>query len=196
MGGQNRYPDYDLYAVKLIRTKSRQLCKQPDFSLNDRLDIEQDLMIELAERLPTYDPDRASEEAFITWVVLQRIADLIRSQRTKKRRIDVEATSLNDLVYVSESGSKEEKWATLDNEIFQEFTGSDAKSRNERIDLEIDLERVMENLPEKLRTVCEFLSKYSISETARRLGISRTSLYKSIHELRDAFEQAGMKDYL
>ena len=196
MGGQNRYPGFDLYAVKLISTKSRQLCKQPDFSLNDRLDIEQELMIELAERLPTFDPDRASEEAFITWVVLQRIADLIRSQRTKKRRIDVEATSLNDLVYVSESGSKEEKWATLDNEIFQEFTGSDSKSHNERIDLEIDLERVMENLPEKLRTVCEFLSKYSISETARRLGISRTSLYKSIHELRDAFEQAGMKDYL
>ena len=84
MGGQNRYPDFDLYAVKLIRTKSRQLCKQPDFSLNDRLDIEQDLMIELTERLPTYDPDRASEEAFITWVVLQRIADLIRSQRPKK----------------------------------------------------------------------------------------------------------------
>jgi len=196
MGGQNRYPDFDLYAVKLIRTKSRQLCKQPDFSLNDRLDIEQDLMIELTERLPTYDPDRASEEAFITWVVLQRIADLIRSQRTKKRRIDVEATSLNDLVYVSESGSKEEQWATLDNEIFQEFTGSDTKSHNERIDLEIDLERVMNGLPEDLNRLCEFLSKYSISETARRLGVSRTSLYKSIHELHEAFEQAGMKDYL
>ena len=196
MGGQNRYPDFDLYAVKLIRTKSRQLCKQPDFSLNDRLDIEQDLMIELTERLPTYDPDRASEEAFITWVVLQRIADLIRSQRTKKRRIDVEATSLNDLVYVSESGSKEEQWATLDNEIFQEFTGSDSKSHNERIDLEIDLERVMKDLPENLNRLCELLSKYSISETARRLGVSRTSLYKSIHELHEAFEQAGMKDYL
>ncbi|MBT3231504.1 MAG: sigma-70 family RNA polymerase sigma factor [Calditrichaeota bacterium] len=196
MGGQNRYPDFDLYAVKLIRTKSRQLCKQPDFSLNDRLDIEQDLMIELTERLPTYDPDRASEEAFITWVVLQRIADLIRSQRTKKRRIDVEATSLNDLVYVSESGSKEEQWATLDNEIFQEFTGSDTKSHNERIDLEIDLERVMNGLPEDLNRLCEFLSKYSISETARRLGVSRTTLYKSIHKLHEAFEQAGMKDYL
>jgi len=196
MGDQNRYPGFDLYAVKLIRTKSRQLCKQPDFSLNDRLDIEQELMIELAERLPTFDPDRASEEAFITWVVLQRIADLIRSQRTKKRRADVEATSLNDLVHTSESGSKEEKWATLDYEIFQEFAGSDSKSHNERIDLEIDLGRVMKDLPEELSRLCELLSKYSISETARRLCISRTSLYKSIHELRDAFEKAGMRDYL
>lgn len=196
MGGQNRYPGFDLYAVKLISMKSRQLCKQPGFSLNDRLDIEQDLMTELASRLPTFDPARASLEAFITWVVLQKISDLIRSQRAKKRRVVVEATSLNDLVYASESGSKEEKWATLDNEIFQQFIGSDTKSPGERIDLEIDLERVMKELPEDLSRICELLSKYSISETARRLGISRTSLYKSLKELHDAFEQAGMKDYL
>ena len=122
MGGRNRYHGIDAYAVKLVHMKSQQLCRQPDFSPNDRLDIEQGLMIELAERLPTHDPARATREAFITWVVLQKIADLIRSQRAKKRRIDVEAISLNDLVFTSEPGSLEERWATLDNEIFQQFT--------------------------------------------------------------------------
>ena len=83
MGGRNRYPGIDVYAVKLVHMKSRQLCKQQGFSQEDQPDIEQELMIELAERLPTHDTDSATHEAFITWVVLQKIADLIRSQRKK-----------------------------------------------------------------------------------------------------------------
>ncbi|NQT35250.1 sigma-70 family RNA polymerase sigma factor [bacterium] len=196
MGGRNRYHGIDAYAVKLVHMKSKQLCRQPGFSPNDRLDIEQELMIELAERLPTHDSARATREAFITWVVLQKIADLIRSQRAKKRRINVEAISLNDLVFISEPGSLEERWATLDNEIFQQFTGSNFRSTEERIDLDIDLERVMKNLPKELYHLCELLAKYSIADVARKLGIARSSLYRSIHELRDAFDKAGLRDYL
>jgi len=196
MSGRNRYDGIDAYAVKLVHMKSQQLCRQTDFSPNDRLDIEQELMIELAERLPTHDPARATCEAFITWVVLQKIADLIRSQRTKKRRVDVEAISLNDFVFASEPGLLEERWATLDNEIFQRFTNSNSRSAEERIDLNIDLERVMKNLPKELRQLCELLTKYSIADVARKLGVARSSLYRSIHELRDVFDKAGLRDYL
>ena len=196
MGGRNRYPGNDAYAVKLVRMKSRQLCRQPGFSPDDQQDLEQELMIELAQRLPTHDPDRATHEAFITWVVLQKIADLIRSQRTNKRRIDGEAISLNDLVFTGEPGLSEERWATLDNEVFQEFTGSNHRSDEELTDLDIDLERVIENLPKELRHLCELLAKYSVVETARKLGVARSSLYRSIHELQDILDRAGLRDYL
>ena len=196
MGGRNHYDGIDAYAVKLVHIKSQQLCRQTGFSQNDRLYIEQELMIELAERLPTHDPARATCEAFITWVVLQKIADLIRSQKAKKRRIDVEAISLNNFVFTGEPGLSEERWATFDNEVFQQFTNSNARSAEERIDLDIDLERIMNNLPKELRQLCELLAKYSISDVARKLGVARSSLYRSIHELRDVFDKAGLRDYL
>jgi len=196
LGGRNHYDGIDAYAVKLVHIKSQQLCRQTGFSQNDRLYIEQELMIELAERLPTHDPARATCEAFITWVVLQKIADLIRSQKAKKRRIDVEAISLNNFVFTGEPGLSEERWATLDNEVFQRFTNSNARSADERIDLNIDLERVMKNLPKELRHLCELLAKYSISDVARKLGVARSSLYRSIHALRDVFDKAGLRDYL
>ena len=151
MGGRNRYPGYDEYAVKLVRMKSQQLSKQPGFSQEDRQDIEQELMIELAKRLPTYDSSKASREALITWIVLQKIADLIRSLRTNKRRINGEAVSLNDLIFRGEPGSLEERWATLDNEISQRFTNPNLRSNEEQTDLDIDLDRVINNLPEDLR---------------------------------------------
>ena len=196
MSDRNRYPGSDLYAVKLVRMKSRQLCRQPGFSSNDRLDIEQELMIELAERLPTYDPGRASREAFITWIVLQKIAELIRSQRANKRRVNADAVSLNDFVFNNEPDSLEERWETLDNEVFQRSTGSTSRSNEERTDLDIDLDRVIKNLPRELRLLCELLAKLSVVEVARKLGISRSSLYKSVYELRDIFDRAGLRDYL
>jgi len=100
------------------------------------------------------------------------------------------------MVYDKELDTSEERWSTLDNEEFQQIAHPNGKSNKERIDLEIDLERVMESLPQELQQLCENLSKYSISETSRRLGVARSSLYRSIYKVRDAFEKAGMRDYL
>ena len=108
----------------------------------------------------------------------------------------MESTSLNEVVYDTELDTSEEKWSTLDNEIFQQIAHPNGKSDKERIDLEIDLSRVMESLPKELQHLCENLSKYSISETSRRLGIARSSIYRSIYKVRDAFEKAGLRDYL
>ena len=103
---------------------------------------------------------------------------------------------MNDLVFTGKPDLSEERWATLDNEVFQQFTGSKHRSDEELTDLDIDLERVIENLPKELRYLVELLTKYSVVETARKLGIARSSLYKSIHELRDIFDRAVLRDYL
>ena len=197
MGGRNRYPGSDVYAVNLVRMKSRQLCRQPGFSQEDQPDIEQELMMELAQRLPTYDPAKASLEAFTTWIVLQKIADLVKAHRTKKRCPAMKTVSLNDLVFTRESDSlEEERWATIDSEVFQRFLDSGCRSAEERLGLGIDLELAMANLPKELRHLCELLAKYNIVEVARKLGVARSSLYRSIHALREVFEKAGLRDYL
>ena len=196
MGRRNTYPGIDEYAANLIHYKARQLCRQPGFSQEDQPDIEQELMFELMKRLPEYDPSRATHNAFVTWVVLQKIADLIEAQLTQKRDPRVLIASLNDLVSTDEEGWFEERWATVDIEEYLHVTNSTNRSTEERIDLDIDLDRAMANLPKELRRLCDLLAENSIAEVARKLGIARSTLYSAIYKLRKVFEKAGLKDYL
>lgn len=57
--------------------------------------------------------------------------------------------------------------------------------------LEFDLRDAVGRLPRDLRTVCDALAGHSLSESARRLGVSRNALRRRIAQIRAAFVAAG-----
>ncbi len=195
MGGQNDYPEFDKYAVNLIHFKARQLCRQPGFSQEDQADIEQELIIELWKRLSNYDPKKADIHAFVSWVIQQKIADLIETQLAQIRDPRKVSCSLNDVVTIDD-GRSEERCATMDIEEYLQSTNTTRRNNEEQLALLIDLDKALNCLPNDLRRLCELLSEKSISEVARELNIARSTLYLSIKKIRKLLKNAGLKIYL
>ena len=59
MGFDKRYKGIDEYAVRIIKYKARQLVGRVGFTESDREDLEQEMILDLLQRLPKYDPARA-----------------------------------------------------------------------------------------------------------------------------------------
>ena len=58
--GRNNYDDIDAYAVEIIRYKARQLVGQAGFTVADRDDLEQELILDLLRRCPSTTPSGRS----------------------------------------------------------------------------------------------------------------------------------------
>ena len=106
----------DAYAVEHIRCKARQLAGQAGFSKSEREDLEQELLLDLWQRLPQYHPERGRRPTFISRIVANRIATLIEAQKAGRR--DYRLRSLNECVE-DEEGRSVERLDTLDGEEHQ-----------------------------------------------------------------------------
>ena len=59
----------DEYAVQIIKFKAKQLVGRVGLTDSDREDLEQEMILDLLQRLPKYNPDRAQRNTFIARVV-------------------------------------------------------------------------------------------------------------------------------
>ncbi len=59
----------------------------------------------------------------------------------------------------------------------------------------LDVAAVLATLPRRLRRVAEVLKDHSVLAAAKRLKMSRTTLYRRLDELREFFAAAGLKDF-
>ena len=73
----NSYEGIDAYAANLIRNKARLLVGKAGLSESDRPDLEQELMIDLLERMKRYNPAKAKKTTFMARIVERRIASLL-----------------------------------------------------------------------------------------------------------------------
>ncbi len=194
--GRNKYDDIDPYAVEIIRFKARQLVGQAGFTVADRDDLEQELILDLLRRLPKYDPSRAKLNTFIARVVEHKIATLIEKQTAHKRDYRRCPCSLNERFEEEEEGRSVERAETLDQEDYLLRIGVEPRAAEELRALALDVAAVVENLPLELHELCRRLGQETVSEISRDTGVPRATLYQSVKKLREIFEDAGLKDYL
>jgi RNA polymerase sigma-70 factor (ECF subfamily) len=138
------------------------LCGLPQ---NSRPDLEQEVLLELWRKRTAYDPARGSWRTFAEPVVANRLVSLTRSLNSAK------------------SGHRREE--PLE-------TARSLTAPRERHDLRIEVWRVLDRVAPFDRTVALCLIAHSATETARKLGVSRATVYRAIERLRAAFEQAGL----
>jgi len=62
-----------------------------------------------------------------------------------------------------------------------------------RIELRIDVARILAGVPERDRAVAIALSDLPASDTSRFLGVSRSTVYVAIKRLRERFARAGLQ---
>jgi len=183
------------YTMTLVRCKARQLVGKAGYTQHDIEDIEQDLIRDLLERLPKFDPTKATLNTFAVRVVEGKISKLLRDRHAEMRDHRRESFSLNEEVE-TEDGTVDVIEVVPQDEIDMR-TGRYERPAIEREHLRMDLEAVVAGLSPELRQVADMLRTQSVAEVARELGIPRrTFREKHLAQLRKVFAAARMDDYL
>ena len=156
-------PQADEYAARLVRLKARQLIGRYGFTESDREDIEQELKLDLLERLPDYDPERGSLEGFVSGVVDHKISRLLEKRAAAKRNPGRVEYSLNEAI-PDDQGGQVERAAAMPDEILP---------HNGQQDLALDLADALSELSPDLRRLCRQLREKGVTEIARQEGVSR-----------------------
>jgi DNA-directed RNA polymerase specialized sigma24 family protein len=74
--------------------------------------------------------------------------------------------------------------------------GVSPRSAEELALLVLAVEEALASLPEDLRDLAERLKSRSLSQVARELGVPRSTLQDRVQQLLEAFECAGLRDFL
>lgn len=195
MGSDNRYDGLEAYALKMVRTKARQLVGSAGFFEADLHDIEQELMIDLWRRLPRFDAARASLHTFIARVVEHHVATLVEAQKAGVRDYRKVTGSLDDR-RPDEGGAGDDGPPLVTMDGLRRRLLAEARRDEEIRDLRRDLERVLAELPADLQDLCRRLQVSSVSEVSRETGVPRSTLYDAMAKIQERFEVAGLAAYL
>jgi RNA polymerase sigma factor (sigma-70 family) len=169
------------YATRYAQHKAKQLSGHFGYNASDQADIVQDLLLDLVERWPNYDPERGTPETFIRHIIWCNVSALIEQKRALKRQFDYEASPIDE---------------SVEDEVTANFrTASPRRIDQEYVALATDVAAVMERLSADERELCERLQSQSISKVARDLGIPRSTLFDRVKKLRSEFEEANVHDY-
>jgi len=184
------------YAFELIYHKARQLVGKAGFTWDDVEDIEQELALDLLERLAKFDPAKATYNTFVARIVERKISKLIRHRMQEMRDYRREDGSLNDPID-NGRGETSERLQTISQDEHDRRTGRHTRPAAERMDLQIDVSGVLAELPPELRRAAELLMTMTVAQAARALGIPRSTFYDThLAKLREVFEARGLRDYL
>lgn len=180
------------FAMQLIKYKARRLIGQAGYTSEDQRDIEQDLVLDLLQRIPEYNSAKAQLNTFVTRVVDNKVASLIEARSTCKRDYRVTIVSINETL-TDENGDTFDRCDTISQEDFFFRINSSVRSEVEQHDLTLDLQTIIEQLPAEMKELCELLSQVNITEASRITGRPRKKLYESIRKIRRVFELNGMQ---
>lgn len=180
MVSQNSYIGFDRYADPLIRHKARQLVGKEGFTEDDRADLEQELALDLLQRLPRFDPNKAKVTTFMTRVVEHRISTLLAARRAQCRDWRLNQRSLNAPVDDSDTAAED-----LINRV------ADDSDSVRAMENRLDMERLLASLPDEHRQLCEQLKEHTVAESARILGLPRSTLYGRLNLIRECFASGG-----
>jgi len=184
------------YALELVHHKARQLVGKAGYTQDDVDDIKQDLIVDLLERLPQFDPAKATYNTFVARLVERKISNLLRDRQAEMRDHRREVCSLNEEIDTGED-EPVQRLTTISQDDQDIRTGKYARPAEERAHHQRDMESVRDGLTPELRQVAEMLQTKSVSQVARELGIPRrTFREKHLTQLREVFTAKDMDDYL
>jgi len=183
------------YAMKRTHYKARQVVKTSGFTKDDFDDIRQDLLRDVLQRLPKFNGDRAGMKTFISRLIDNRIASLIKHRHAACRDSRRNDCSLDDWVH-DEDGRWVRRDTTISEDRARAHTGQAPRSRQETLQLAMDTAHVMDSLPDDLRDLCARLRSQTVLEISRETGMSRSSLYERVKQIRARFIEAGLDHYV
>ncbi len=151
-------------------------------------DIEQEMALDLIQRLPKFDSNKAAHTTFVARVIDRKISKVIHHRTQEMRDYRCVSCSLNDLIKDPE-GETIERACAIDQDKAEFRIGKRHRTREEENQLRIDVSLALSTLPDDLRTIAEHLESETFTEASGSLGIPRTTLYDVRDRLRRIFEE-------
>ena len=193
MGSRNRYQGVNEYAVQVITYRAKRLVGTAGYTPADVEDIEQDLMLDLLERLDKYDAAKAKLTTFIDRIVDHKIANLIAERQAEMRDFRKTSTTLNAPIQTDDDSPT----TLLDitgTDDYLERMGFQDKSSEEMHDVRIDLDIARNRLTEEEHQLLNLLQVKTLAEAARVLGKKRTTVTYHVKKIRKALKAMGLDD--
>jgi RNA polymerase sigma factor (sigma-70 family) len=191
MASKNRYPGIDPRIEVCIRHHAcRVRGRIPGMDVED---IEQELMLRVHQRLPQYDPSQSSLRTFADRVARNCIASLIEASQAKKRGGGIEILFLDEIALGGDDGSSPvcgEQQMVLHAERHVGY------SPEAFLNLRIDLWRAYQELPPTLRSCFLALFDNTVTDAARRAGVSRATVYDRVGAIRERFRAVDLRAYV
>ena len=187
MNSGNSYHGLDVYAVKLIRFKARQLSRLPFFGSEDIEDLEQELAMDLHRRMSRFDPGRASKNTFMARVIENRAASLVTAATAPSRYSGQPSVSLE------ETG---ESWLTNEAMATGVSPSLSEGSSGFNVEMAFDLGRCFQCLSKEQQRLCLLLPFHKPSVISLEMGWSRATFFRRLAGLRETFKKAGLENYL
>ncbi len=186
-------PMSDAFCRTIVSRKARQLVRRAGFSAADLDDIKQDIYLRILQSWPKYQPDHSHRNRFITAVVERYAANLLRNRGAGKRD-DRETSSLSMSLEIPSEGAKELSDTISDHELDSRL-GRKRRDHVELAGLRSDIRQLIAELPEQWQAMLELRKTLTQTQVCRQLGVSRSTLRNWMQQIRERFEEAGIRDY-
>ena len=185
----------DPSVARSIHFAAKRLTYQDGWTSADLPDLEQELHIHLWKSSGRFNPDRGSWRTFASRVVGNKARTMLRDSKAVKRSISRLSQSLNEEVD-DEEGDAVELQDVLDLEQYLAMTRGPTRTEPELVALKCDIDRVLATLSPEERVVCQLTASMAKDEVAQALGLHRATLHRIVQRLRQAFQAAGLEEYL
>lgn len=167
-------------ARSILHCKIGRVIGRHGFTEADREDLTQELLIELVQCLPSYDPVKAKRSTFISRVLDSKVASLIRRQRAQRRNFQATTVSLDELT---------------EEQIESDSCCRDSDSQRKR-ELSVDFDRAQKHLPQKIGAMLRALRVLPTSEVMSRFEISDERIRQLLRKQAPRFRDIDMHEYL
>ena len=184
------------FAKRMIHSISYRLIGRAAITSDDLQDLRQDMLCDLCERMSRYRPELGELRTFITHVVQNKVATILKERRAKKRGGGIPNLSLDwesedqeedgDTVYLKERYSVDD---------YLRLTRVPGRTVEEQQDLIFDLRRIIACLHPHEQVVCLLLIDNDVSGTSSVINIPRSTLRDLIKKLRVIAEREGLGIY-
>lgn len=182
MYSNNKYDGINPVIVSIVRRKIYQLINHKYFSKDDFQDLEQELIIEVLNKLVNYNPDKSSLSTFVKRITRDKAINLITNRLAQKNDYKISIYSLYEPI----TDNDEEQTCLLidtvsSNVTFYDYNCSDSI---EQMELKLHIEQLINKTPKDLAQLYEDLQNMSISEISKVRKKSRTTIHKKIKILK------------
>ncbi|MBI3681129.1 MAG: sigma-70 family RNA polymerase sigma factor [Acidobacteria bacterium] len=167
----------DSYVIEQATLRARLLAATAGFPPDDLDDLRQELLLDYLRRKPRFDETRGEPDGFARGVMRNQAAALVK-KRCRRARHEILAGDLFE--------------PDSENAADAVFRGVHQRDLTTHLDVSLDVQRVLRQLPVHLQRVAYLLAELPVSEVCLVIGKSRSRAYQMIRQLRVAFVRAGL----
>jgi len=188
LSNQEIAPELIEFAMPLVERTAHKIKTRPELRDMDVEDIEQDLLLHVCERAPSYNPELGSVKAFVTQVVVNGVGMLLRKVTRQRSNPSegMEITSLSDYVDGPDLKS-EERIVGMSSDDGDRLRQTESRNPIADIELSDAIEERIATLPKDLRPIARELMTSNQKETAETLGLSRRKMDAAMAKIREHF---------